>query len=315
MSIRLLLVDDQELVRTGFRLLLQTQDDFEVVGEAGDGAAAIERARALRPDVVLMDIRMPGVDGIEATARLIAAGIEPPPRILVLTTFDLDEYVFGALRAGAAGFLLKDTPPRDLAAAVRTVAAGNAMLAPTVTKRLIAAFARKQPAGAQAARNRLAALPESVQGGRDGGRTDRAAASGGGSGGELVEVLGSAVAEEQQVLRVAARGKLAADRLDHQRGQGHRTDAGIALGPGLEATAEPAGLIADRVGVDRALVGGQRLPGGPASRPAIPTSPRPSDQQGDPAATSAPREARSHRPGRPTPAAPAQPWPCSSTGR
>ena len=110
MSIRLLIVDDQELVRTGFRLFLETQDDLEVVGEAGDGAEAIERARELRPDVILMDIRMPGMDGVEATGRLTAAGIEPPPRVLVLTTFDLDEYVFGALRAGAAGFLLKDAP-------------------------------------------------------------------------------------------------------------------------------------------------------------------------------------------------------------
>src|SRR5919108_388576 len=104
MSIRLLLVDDQELVRTGFRLFLETQDDLEVVGEAGDGAEAIERARELRPDVILMDIRMPEMDGVEATARLTSAGIEPPPRVLVLTTFDLDEYVFGALRAGAADY-------------------------------------------------------------------------------------------------------------------------------------------------------------------------------------------------------------------
>src|SRR5918996_2873155 len=110
MSIRLLLVDDQELVRTGFRLFLETQGDLEVVGEAGDGAEAIERARELRPDVILMDIRMPQMDGVEATARLTSAGIEPPPRVLVLTTFDLDEYVFGALRAGAAGFLLKEAP-------------------------------------------------------------------------------------------------------------------------------------------------------------------------------------------------------------
>jgi DNA-binding NarL/FixJ family response regulator len=103
-SIRLLIVDDQELVRTGFRLFLETQDDLAVVGEAGDGVEAIERARTLRPDVVLMDIRMPRMDGVEATARLTATGTEPSPRVLVLTTFDLDEYVFGALRAGAAGF-------------------------------------------------------------------------------------------------------------------------------------------------------------------------------------------------------------------
>jgi DNA-binding NarL/FixJ family response regulator len=108
-SIRLLIVDDQELVRTGLRLFLETQDDLEVVGEAGDGAEAIDRARELQPSS-LMDIRMPGMDGVEATARLTGAGIEPPPRVLVLTTFDLDEYLFGALRAGAAGFLLKDAP-------------------------------------------------------------------------------------------------------------------------------------------------------------------------------------------------------------
>ena len=121
MSVRLLIVDDQELVRTGFRLFLETQEDFEVVGEAGDGAEAIERAREVRPDVVLMDIRMPTMDGVEATARLGEAGIDPAPRVLVLTTFDLDEYVFGALRAGAAGFLLKDAPRETLVEAIRVV--------------------------------------------------------------------------------------------------------------------------------------------------------------------------------------------------
>jgi DNA-binding NarL/FixJ family response regulator len=126
MNIRLLIVDDQELVRTGLRLFLETQDDVEVVGEAGDGAEAIERARELRPDVVLMDIRMPGMDGVEATARLTAPGIEPPPRVLVLTTFDLDEYLFGALRAGAAGFLLKDAPRERLLEAIRVVHGGEA---------------------------------------------------------------------------------------------------------------------------------------------------------------------------------------------
>ena len=143
MSIRLLIVDDQELVRTGFRLFLDTQADLEVVGEAGDGQEAIERARQLRPDVVLMDIRMPRMDGVEATARLTAAGIEPPPRVLVLTTFDLDEYVFGALRAGAAGFLLKDAPRERLVEAIRVVHGGEALLSPSITRRLIEDFAAR----------------------------------------------------------------------------------------------------------------------------------------------------------------------------
>src|SRR5918995_430977 len=143
MSIRLLLVDDQELVRTGFRLFLETQDDLEVVGEAGDGAEAIERARELRPDVILMDIRMPQMDGVEATARLTTARIEPPPRVLVLTTFDLDEYVFGALRAGAAGFLLKDAPREQLLEAIRVVHDGEALLSPSITRRLIEDFATR----------------------------------------------------------------------------------------------------------------------------------------------------------------------------
>jgi DNA-binding NarL/FixJ family response regulator len=142
-SIRLLIVDDQELVRTGFRLFLQTQDDLEVVGEAGDGVEAIERARELRPDVVLMDIRMPVMDGVEATARLAAAGIEPRPRVLVLTTFDLDEYVFGALRAGAAGFLLKDAPRERLLEGIRVVHAGDALLSPSITRRLVEDFAAR----------------------------------------------------------------------------------------------------------------------------------------------------------------------------
>jgi DNA-binding NarL/FixJ family response regulator len=141
--IRLLLVDDQELVRTGLRLFLETQDDLVVVGEAGDGAEAVERARQLRPDVVLMDIRMPRVDGVEATARLTSAGIEPPPRVIVLTTFDLDEYVFGALRAGAAGFLLKDAPRERLLEAIHVVHGGDALLSPSITRRLVEDFATR----------------------------------------------------------------------------------------------------------------------------------------------------------------------------
>jgi DNA-binding NarL/FixJ family response regulator len=141
--IRLLIVDDQGLVRTGFTLFLETQDDLHVVGEAGDGREAIERARALRPDVVLMDIRMPHMDGVEATARLVEAGIEPPPRVLVLTTFDLDEYVFGALRAGAAGFLLKDAPRERLVEAIRVVHGGDALLSPSITRRLVEDYAAR----------------------------------------------------------------------------------------------------------------------------------------------------------------------------
>ncbi|MGW9208353.1 response regulator [Embleya sp. NPDC055664] len=140
-SIRLLIVDDQELIRTGLRLFLQTRDDFDVVGEAEDGDEAVELAAALRPDVVLMDIRMPHMDGVEATARLHAAGISPPPRVLILTTFDLDEYVFGALRAGAAGFLLKDASRARLVEAIHVVHAGEGLLSPSITRRLIENFA------------------------------------------------------------------------------------------------------------------------------------------------------------------------------
>src|ERR1043165_962528 len=146
MSIRVLIVDDQELVRTGFRLFLETQPGLAVVGEAGDGEEAIERVRELRPDVVLMDIRMPNMDGVEATARLTSGAIQPAPRVLVLTTFDLDEYVFGALRAGAAGFLLKDAPRERLVEAIRVVHSGEALLSPSITRRLIEDFAaRSEP--------------------------------------------------------------------------------------------------------------------------------------------------------------------------
>ncbi|WP_344647444.1 response regulator transcription factor [Cryptosporangium japonicum] len=139
MTVRVLVADDQAAVRTGLVLILSSAPDIEVVGEAGDGQEAVELARALRPDVVVMDVRMPKLDGIGATAALAADGVAD---VLVLTTFDLDEYVFGALRAGAAGFLLKDTEAADLIAAVRLVAAGEGMVAPRVTRRLIDAFAR-----------------------------------------------------------------------------------------------------------------------------------------------------------------------------
>ncbi len=148
MSIRVLIADDQALVRAGFRMILDAEDDLEIVGEAADGAEAVDRARELRPDVVLMDIRMPEVDGIEATRRIGAAAGEGDDRtrVLMLTTFDLNEYVYEALRAGASGFLLKDVPPEQLAAGIRVVAAGDALLAPSITRRLIEEFAGARPA-------------------------------------------------------------------------------------------------------------------------------------------------------------------------
>jgi DNA-binding NarL/FixJ family response regulator len=136
--IRVLLVDDQSLVRMGFRMILEAETDITVVGEAGDGAAAVSMAAALRPDVVLMDVRMPGVDGIDATAAITAAG--GAAKVLILTTYDLDHYVYAGLRAGASGFLLKDAPPADLLAAIRTIADGAAVLAPSTTRRLIDRF-------------------------------------------------------------------------------------------------------------------------------------------------------------------------------
>jgi DNA-binding NarL/FixJ family response regulator len=138
--IRVLIADDQRLVRSGFRMILRAEPGIEVAGEAGDGAEAVAAVRELRPDVVLMDVRMPEVDGIEATRRIVGDG-EETPRVLVLTTFDLDEYVFGALRAGASGFLLKDAPEDQLVGAIRIVADGGSLFAPAVTRRLIERFA------------------------------------------------------------------------------------------------------------------------------------------------------------------------------
>jgi len=140
--ISVLLVDDHSLIRKGFRLILSSEPDIEVAGEAADGTTALSMCSALRPDVVLMDIRMPGRDGIEATRDIVAAGL--PSKVLILTTFDLDDYVYSGLRAGASGFLLKDTQPDDLVAAIRTIAAGDAVLAPGATQRLIREFAATQ---------------------------------------------------------------------------------------------------------------------------------------------------------------------------
>jgi DNA-binding NarL/FixJ family response regulator len=143
--IRVLVADDQALVRGGFRMILDAQKDIEVVAEAEDGREALARARELSPDVVLMDIRMPELDGLEATRRLLAGG--GGPRVLILTTFDADEYVYDAMKAGASGFLLKDVRPEQLADAVRTVAAGDALLAPAITRRLVEQFVRRPPPG------------------------------------------------------------------------------------------------------------------------------------------------------------------------
>ncbi len=139
--IRILVVDDQALVRSGFTMILGAEDDFEVVAEASDGLEAIDLVATERPDVVLMDIRMPNCDGVEATGKILAHPSESSPKVIILTTFDLDEYVYSALRAGASGFLLKDTPPDDLVQAVRVVAAGDALLSPSITKRVIEDYA------------------------------------------------------------------------------------------------------------------------------------------------------------------------------
>ncbi|MEA2009840.1 MAG: response regulator transcription factor [Actinomycetota bacterium] len=140
---RILIVDDQALIRSGLRMILDAEPGFSVIGEASDGREGIQMIKRLRPDVVLMDIRMPVMDGIDATRQLVDSGLDPEPRVLILTTFDLDEYVYAAIRAGASGFLLKDAPPDDLIHAIRVVARGEALLAPSVTRRLIEEFASR----------------------------------------------------------------------------------------------------------------------------------------------------------------------------
>jgi DNA-binding NarL/FixJ family response regulator len=155
MTIRVLLADDQELVRAGFRMILETQADIQVVGEAADGVEAVAATRRLQPDVVLMDIRMPNLDGLHATRQVVAA--RSGSRVVILTTFDLDEYVYQALTAGASGFLLKNAPPEQLIGAVRVVAAGDALLSPSITRRVIEQFAQLPPPGGSDA---LAGLTE-----------------------------------------------------------------------------------------------------------------------------------------------------------
>jgi DNA-binding NarL/FixJ family response regulator len=143
MTTRLLLADDQELMRMGFRMVIDTQEDLEIVGEATNGLEAVDATRRLQPDIVLMDVRMPEMDGVQATRLIVESGISV--RIIILTTFDLDEYVYAALRAGASGFLLKDAPPGDLLFAIRAVASGDAVVAPSVTRRLLANYAHRLP--------------------------------------------------------------------------------------------------------------------------------------------------------------------------
>jgi DNA-binding NarL/FixJ family response regulator len=160
MTIRVLLVDDQALVRTGFRMIINTEPDLQVIGEAADGRQAITEAHRLQPDVVLMDIRMPQMDGVEATRHLAGPGVPHPTKVIILTTFDLDEYVVEALRAGASGFLLKDTSATTLVEAIRVVARGEALLAPTVTRRLLDRFALRLPAVDPLVTHNLATLTE-----------------------------------------------------------------------------------------------------------------------------------------------------------
>jgi DNA-binding NarL/FixJ family response regulator len=156
-SLGVLIADDQALVRAGFRMILEAEEDMEVVGEAADGREAVAQARRLRPDVVLMDVRMPDVDGIDATRRLLGDG-GSDTKIVMLTTFDMDEYVYDALRAGASGFLLKDVPPEQLVAGIRAVASGDALLAPSVTRRVIEEFVRRPPDSVRTAPPELADL-------------------------------------------------------------------------------------------------------------------------------------------------------------
>ena len=160
MTIRVLIADDQALVRTGFHMILDAEEDIAVCGEAADGQEAVDLARRIRPDVVLMDVRMPRVDGVEATRRLARSGTVDPLKVLILTTFDLDEYVVEALRAGASGFMLKDAPAEQLVEGIRVVAAGDALLAPSVTRRLLDRFVAGLPPGGDRRPDQLALLTE-----------------------------------------------------------------------------------------------------------------------------------------------------------
>ncbi|HEX2062999.1 MAG TPA: response regulator transcription factor [Acidimicrobiales bacterium] len=160
MSVRVLIADDQALVRTGLRMILEAEPDIDVAGEAADGEEAVDLSRRHRPDVVLMDVRMPRMDGVEATRRLAGPGVTDPVKVLILTTFDLDEYVIEGLRAGASGFMLKDAPAEQLVEGIRVVAAGEALLAPSVTRRLLDRFVARLPAPRPGGSDRVASLSE-----------------------------------------------------------------------------------------------------------------------------------------------------------
>jgi DNA-binding NarL/FixJ family response regulator len=223
MSIRVVVADDQALVRAGFRLLVNSAPDLEVVGEAVDGAQAVELARHQRPNVVLMDIRMPQMDGLEATRHITADALLAGVRVLMLTTFDLDEYVYQALRAGASGFLLKDTPPADLLAAIRVVAAGDALLAPGITRRLIAEFARRPDPG----RSGLVGRPDRPRAGGVGlGRAraveQRAGRAAGGELGDVQDLCEPAVGQAGG----SRPGPAGGDRLRERPGRARRPLSG-----------------------------------------------------------------------------------------
>jgi DNA-binding NarL/FixJ family response regulator len=216
MTISVAVADDQALVRVGFCGIIAATDGFTVVGEAANGAEAVAVARAARPDVVLMDVRMPVLDGIEATRRITSAPESADVRVIILTTFDLDEYVFGALRAGASGFLLKDTLPADLITAIHVVAAGEALLAPSVTRRLISEFARIPPLGAAGPVSSTLPTMAAVPGTADGGSRSPGGAGGRGPAAAMTaarpspsradRVTGLLTDRECEVIRLVAAG-------------------------------------------------------------------------------------------------------------